>query len=140
MRAEAWDDVLAALRSQGDLVAAWPREAPNGADRCAGSRHRTLGHLRAAQETWLEAIRRFQTAENPRVTLRHPWRKFDSQGYAQRDWAEHMDHYRADRQTWLELVAATDFDRARGGTLNRNPRTCESLTRILQAHEKCHLI
>ncbi len=139
MTEAAWEDLIQTIKSQGELVIAWQPDAPKPeAERCLDSRHRTLGHLRACQEQWLIALQAFLKSDNSNVTFLHPWRHFESQGYASTPWDEHMDVYCNDRKHWLELISGAD--RTRSGKWNRKPDTVEGLTKRLMAHEAHHIL
>lgn len=130
-------DELIALR---DRVANWALEEPNpGAKRCSESRHRTLGHLRAAQETWLQVVRILTEREGAKVSLPHPWRLFDDHHYATLPWQEHRERYLSDRNAWIELLTNPDVNWDATGTLKRKPVSIRSLTKRLLDHERVHV-
>lgn len=138
MSQTAWEELIDRLESQSEIVASWEPDLPNPtAERCLQSRHRTLGHLRACQEQWLIALEAFLVADNPNVTFLHPWRHFETQGYASARWEEHMEAYCRDRRRWIELISTAD--RTRDGKWNRKPDTVEGLTARLAAHEAHHI-
>lgn len=136
----AWQELLERLESQGKVVASWPTTDPApDAPRCEFSRHRTLAHLRACQETWLEAIQMAAGKDNIRMVRPHPWRLFTDHDYQLIPWNEHLKKYVADRATWLELVNLPNLDLNRGGKLSRKPFTIAALTDVLQRHELHHM-
>lgn len=135
-----WQDCLRLLEENRRVVEAWPKADPDPAAlRCEHSRHRTLAHLRAAQETWLEAVLLFAEKEFPRIVRPHPWRLFTDRNYEVLPWEEHLGAFLRDRETWLALAMRPDLDRDRGGKLSGKARTIESFTRILLGHESHHL-
>lgn len=138
MTSREWDDIRRRMDEHEALVAAWEAEPPApGAARCVHSRHRTLAHFRACGETWLAASRAFVERPGVSITLLHPWRLFDRDGYATLPWDEHRAAFLRNRQEWKELMATADL--SAGGKLNRIPHTVESLVRRLVLHEHGHL-
>lgn len=133
-----WQACLGRMDEHERCLRAWEPEEPNpAATHCAQSRHRTLAHLRACQDTWLAACRAFAERQNPRVTLLHPWRLFERDSYELIPWEQHLAVYLADRARWRELLASTD--RTRAGKLNGRECSIASLTEKLVAHEHHHL-
>ena len=93
-----WLAAISDLEALSVEIASWPEAAPNPeVERCEFSRHRTLAHLRAAQETWLEAVRLFAVKENPRLILPHPRRLFKDRRYELVPWVEHRAKFLEDR-------------------------------------------
>ena len=138
MLREEWDALFETLMRTRDLVAGWTPTPPEPqALRCEHSRHRTLAHLRAAQEQWLPIVNEFLARDNPNVTVLHPWRKFDQSNYAEVPWDEHLAHYLADRAQWLALRDIADWNR--GGKWNRKHDTVGGLTARLAGHEAHHV-
>lgn len=133
-----WRTCLQRLdENEQDLLAREP-EAPNlAAARCVDSKHRTLAHLRACQETWLEAALAFHQRPNSRIKLLHPWRLFEKNSYELVPWEDHLAAFRADRLRWKELLATAD--RSTSGKMNEKPFTIEDLTSRLVAHEHYHI-
>lgn len=74
--------------------------------------------------------------DSPSITLLHPWRQFDAQGYARVEWADHLAKFRADRAKWTALREA---DWTRSGKWNRKPDTISRLVWRLVSHEAYHL-
>jgi hypothetical protein len=105
--------------------------------RCVQSRHRTLAHLRACQETWLEACVAFDQKPNPRLKLLHPWRRFEQHSYELIPWETHLAAYLADRARWKALLFSAD--RRKAGKINGQEHSIESLTLRLVSHEHHHL-
>jgi hypothetical protein len=133
-----WALCLRQMDEQERYVRAWePAEPDPGAARCVQSRHRTLAHLRACQETWLEACIAFDQKPKPRLKMLHPWRLFEQKSYEQIPWEEHLAAYLADRGRWKELLKSAD--RQRTGKINDKEHSIESLTGRLVAHEHHHL-
>lgn len=133
-----WQECLRQMDEQEQYICAWEPAEPNpGALRCVHSRHRTLAHLRACQEVWLEACIAFDQKSSPRLKLLHPWRVFEQKSYELIPWEEHLSVYRADRIRWKELLKSAD--RQRTGKINGKERSIESLTSVLVAHEHHHL-
>lgn len=134
-----WQSCFGELESHSQLIAAWEIDLPNPtAQRCIESRHRTLAHLRACQETWLAACLAFETKPGPSLKLLHPWRLFDQKGYADLSWEEHLAAFLEDRVRLLEMLQRVD--RTIGGKVNAKAYTIEGLMagRML-AHERRHL-
>lgn len=135
-----WQDRVGRLRLSRDAIRELPPDLPNPvALRCEFSRHRTLAHLRACQETWLEAAIAFSQRDRVSLTLLHPWRLFEACHYESEPWEDHLSAFLTDRDRWIELVSDPALDRGRGGKLNRNERTIEGLTDLLVHHEIYHL-
>jgi hypothetical protein len=119
-------------------IRAWqPAEPDAAANRCVESRHRTLAHLRACQETWLQACIAFDQKPNPRLKLLHPWRLFEQKSYELISWEAHLAAYLADRARWKELLISAD--RHKTGKINGQEHSIESLTLRLVGHEHHHL-
>ncbi|HLP00306.1 MAG TPA: hypothetical protein VK171_17040 [Fimbriimonas sp.] len=138
---EKWRELLDGLVVQQAIIAEWPPEATcPEAERCEFSRHRTLAHLRAAQETWQEAVQLFAVNDKLSILRPHPWRLFKDLGYELVAWEEHKSKFLGDRQKWIELVSDPSLDRNRGGRLSGKPRMIASLTELLVNHEKHHLV
>ncbi len=134
-----WQSCLGELESHSQLIAAWEIDLPNPtAQRCIESRHRTLAHLRACQETWLAACLAFEAKPGASLKLLHPWRLFDQKGYADLPWEENLAAFMDDRVRLLEMLRRVD--RTIGGKVNANAYTIEGLIagRML-AHERHHL-
>jgi hypothetical protein len=135
-----WLKLLEEMDALEAIVKAWePCEPDVAALRCEQSRHRTLAHLRAAQETWLKGVLLFAAKDGASLNPPHPWRLFENEGYASRPWEEHREAYLADRAQWRALVRQPDLDRDRGGRLSRNQCTIATLTRRLVYHERHHV-
>jgi hypothetical protein len=135
-----WQSYVEMLDAHRLLIEAWPATDPDlAALRCEHSRHRTLAHLRAAQETWLEAVLLFATQENVRIVRPHPWRLFKDRSYESVPWHEHHAAFLTDRAEWQKLLQQPGLDRNRGGKLSGKVRTIASLTSILVNHEKHHI-
>jgi len=133
-----WQECLRQMDEHEQHICAWQPEAPDpGAVRCVQSRHRTLAHLRACQESWLEACLAFDQKERPRLKMLHPWRVFEQNSYEQVSWEDHLAAYRADRIRWKELLRSSD--RQRSGKINDKEHSIESLTHRLVSHEHHHL-
>ncbi|MBS1703910.1 MAG: hypothetical protein JST12_19760 [Armatimonadetes bacterium] len=134
-----WDELLKELDAHRQHIEAWEPDAPKpDAARCVQSRHRTLAHLRACQETWLAACLAFAERPGASLKLLHPWRLFDQQSYALGSWDEHRRAFLTDRQRLLELLRTCD--RTIGGKVNGNSYTIESLIAgRVAAHERHHL-
>lgn len=134
-----WHQLFDALRHQRSIIEKWPVHVPDpGAERCEQSVHRTLGHLRACQELWLLTARAFIRSPGVVLTVPHPWRVFDKEGYVNVPWEEHMARYHDDRETWLQMEAEVDPEV--GGKWNKRPDTVFGLTRRLAEHENYHLL
>jgi len=119
-------------------IRAWQRAEPDiTAQRCVESRHRTLAHLRACQETWLEACIAFDQKPAPRLKMLHPWRLFEQKSYERVPWEDHLAVYLADRARWKDLLKSAD--RHRSGKINDKERSIARLTQILVSHEHHHL-
>ena len=139
MTEDEWRDCLRRMDDNARSIEMWePAEPDASALRCVDSRHRTLAHLRACQETWLTACAAFAERSEPRFSLPHPWRVFEHYGYATIAWHDHLAAYVADRTRWKAILSTAD--RMRGGVVDGKPRTIASLTGRLVAHEKRHLI
>jgi hypothetical protein len=133
-----WQDGLRRMDEHERLILLWePAEPDPAAVRCVHSRHRTLAHLRACQETWLEACLAFHQRPNSSLKLPHPWRLFDQRSYESVAWNDHLSAFQTDRARWKDLLRSAD--RTKGGKLNGKPSTIESLTAKLIAHEHQHL-
>jgi hypothetical protein len=133
-----WQDCLRQMDEHEQYLCAWQSEPPNpDAKRCVQSRHRTLAHLRACQESWLEACLAFDQKPNPRLKMLHPWRVFEQKSYELISWEDHLAVYLADRARWKQLLKSAD--RHKGGQINDREHSIESLTRRLVAHEHHHL-
>jgi hypothetical protein len=119
-------------------IRAWqPEDPPPAAERCVQSRHRTLAHLRACQESWLEACLAFDQKPTPRLKMLHPWRVFEQKSYELLSWEEHLTAYLADRGRWKQFLKSAD--RHKTGKINDREHSIESLTERLVAHEHHHL-
>ena len=133
-----WQECLRQMDEQEQYIRDWlPAQPALDAQRCVESRHRTLAHLRACQETWLEACLAFAEEPHPRMKLLHPWRLFEQKSYERIPWGEHLAAFLADRMRWKELLKSAD--RQRTGRINGQEHSIESLTRRLVAHERHHL-
>ena len=133
-----WQACLRRMDEHEEHICAWQPEEPDpGAARCVHSRHRTLAHLRACQETWLAACIAFDQKPRPRLKLLHPWRLFDRDSYELVSWDDHLAAFRADRVRWKALLSATD--RQKTGKINDKEHSIEGLTERLVAHEHHHL-
>lgn len=133
-----WNDCMLQMDVNEKYIRSLEAHAPdNSAQRCCQSLHRTLGHLRACQEIWLQASIAFDQRPNSRLKLLHPWRVFEQNGYELILWEEHLQSFLHHRAEWKELLNATN--RINGGKLNGNDQTIESLTGRLVAHEQYHL-
>ena len=138
MQREEWESLLGSLeRTRDEVVKLFPEGPSPVAARCEHSRHRTLAHLRACQEQWLEVVAQFLNRDNPSVKILHPWRKFAQEGYDGVPWGEHMQKFLKDRAAWLELRSLPEWNRV--GKMNGKPETVASLTRRLALHEEQHL-
>ena len=140
-RADTESDWLECLRQMDEnelYIYALPRaEADLNATRCVQSRHRTLAHLRACQESWLDACIAFDNETNPRLKMLHPWRVFDQMSYERILWEDHLPKFLSDRARWKQLLIGADRDKS--GKINDKVHSIESLTRRLVAHEQHHL-
>lgn len=133
-----WMECLRQMDVHEQYICAWPPEAPDpGALRCVKSRHRTLAHLRACQETWLEACIAFDQKLSPRLKMFYPWRLFEQKSYELISWEDHLAAFLADRVRWKDLLKSTD--RQKTGKVNDRAHSIESLTQGLVAHEHHHL-
>jgi hypothetical protein len=133
-----WDAHLDTLAANLAVVSAWPATPPEpDALRCEHSRHRTLAHLRACQQQWLSIVQAFVAADPPRIKVLHPWRLFESDGFATRPWEEHFERFERDRRVWLNLRETVDWNL--GGRWNGKADTIGGLTSRLASHERCHL-
>lgn len=135
---DEWQECLRQMDENEQYIIAWQAVEPDvTAKRCVESRHRTLAHLRACQESWLEACIAFDQKINPRLKMLHPWRVFEQKSYELIPWEEHLAVYLADRARWKQLLNSTDVHKS--GKINDKPHSIESLTRRLVAHEYHHL-
>ena len=134
-----WQECIRSLEEHGRHIATWEPDVPNPtALRCVQSRHRTLAHLRACQETWLAACVAFEAKPGASLKLPHPWRLFEQKGYANLAWREHMAAFTDDRARLIEVLRR--IDRTIGGKVNANKYTIESLMAgRMAAHERDHL-
>jgi len=133
-----WQDCLRQMDENATYICTLPPSEPDPtATRCVQSQHRTLAHLRACQESWLEACIAFDKETNPRLKMLHPWRVFDTESYEAIRWEDHLAKFLADRARWKQLLE--DADRDKSGKINNNVHSIESLTRRLVAHEHYHL-
>lgn len=133
-----WADCLTRLDEHEQHILAWEPDQPNPAAlRCIHSRHRTLAHLRACQESWLEACIAFEAKPNARLKMLHPWRLFEQKSYELVPWEDHLAVFRADRIRLKEFLKTAD--RSRGGKINSNEHTIEGLVSRIVAHEHHHL-
>jgi len=138
MEQTEWDDLFRSLGRTRDLVTAWTPEPPNpAATRCEHSRHRTLAHLRACQEQWMDVVDGFLSREKPSITILHPWRKFDQGAYAELSWETHLEKFLTDRERWLRWQDTAD--RTRSGKMNRKDFTVGDLASRLANHESYHV-
>ena len=136
-RAE-WSNLFIRLTNHLITIQKWPFEEPVlDIVRCAQSKHRTLAHLRACQEQWLEVVTLFAQRESPSVTILHPWSIFESKQYAAQSWDIHMEKFVEDRHKWLELQHSVDW--RQGGKWNRRRDDIGGLTKRLADHETHHL-
>jgi hypothetical protein len=119
------------------ICALQPEEPAPSALRCVHSRHRTLAHLRACQESWLEACIQFQNLPKARLKMLHPWRVFEQKSYELLSWEDHLNVYLADRARWKDLLKSAD--RQKKGKINGKEFSIESLTERLVSHEHHHL-
>jgi len=139
MNDKEWKETLTAMDANRAFIESWSEAEPDPvAARCEFSRHRTLAHLRAAQEFYLEAVLAFAERDNPSVTVLHAWRRFTLNRYEVLPWRTHLEAYQRDRTKWEQLVRDPSLDRSRGGRFNRNERTIASLTQGLVTHEQAH--
>lgn len=135
-----WSETIRALHTQCAKVSSWPPTAPNpAAQRCRECRHRTLAHLRAAQEIWLQVARHIAGQSPKGIRSLHPWTVFTNENYAQRSWHEHRDKFLKDRQEWIKLVHNPLADRTLSTQFNGKLITLEQLTQKLVIHEAHHL-
>lgn len=138
MTPEEWEAYLGRMDEHERLITAWEVDLPNpNAARCVHSRHRTLAHLRACQETWFQACLKFADKPSTRVKLLHPWRLFEQRSYEAVSWEEHMTAYKADRQRWKEFLESAD--RQTSGKYNGKDASIETMTCRLIDHEHHHL-
>jgi hypothetical protein len=138
MTEDEWQDCLRQMDEHEQYIRAWrPAEPDPAAARCVQSRHRTLAHLRACQESWLEACIAFDQKPNPRLKMLHPWRLFEQKSYELVAWEDHLAAYLADRSRWKQLLKS--MDRYKAGKINDKVHSAESLTAHLVAHEHHHL-
>lgn len=139
MTEREWAECLRQMEENEREIDSWRPEMPNfAAKRCSESRHRTLGHLRACQETWLGACLAFNQEPEPKLTLLHPWTVFGSKSYGAVPWTDHMATFLSDRGLWKELLHSCDRDSS--GWINGQEHSIESLTRRLVLHERRHLL
>src|SRR4051794_16264917 len=100
-----WRDCLRRMDVHEQHIRDWEAVAPDpAAQRCVHSRHRTLAHLRACQETWLDGCLAFDQTSAPRLKLLHPWRLFEQQSYELIPWEQHLTVFLADRARWKQLL------------------------------------
>ena len=133
-----WQDCLRRMDEHEEHISAWlPAEPDPKASRCVHSRHRTLAHLRACQETWLEACIAFEQRQKPRLKLLHPWRLFEQKSYELVPWEDHLAAFKADRLRWKEMLKTAD--RHKTGKINEKEHSIEGLTDRLVSHEHHHL-
>ena len=133
-----WQDCLRQMDANEQYIRAWqPAQPDAAAKRCVQSQHRTLAHLRACQESWLEACLAFDQKPNPRLKMLHPWRVFEQKSYELIAWEDHLAVYLADRARWKQLLKTAD--RHKSGKINAKEHSIESLTRHLVGHEHHHL-
>jgi hypothetical protein len=124
-----WQDCLRQMEEHEQYICAWdPAEPDVTAKRCVQSRHRTLAHLRACQESWLEACLAFDQKLNPRLKMLHPWRLFEQKSYELLSWEDHLAVYLADRARWKHLLKSAD--RHKSGKINDKEHSIESLTKF----------
>jgi hypothetical protein len=133
-----WQECLRQMDENETYICTLPPSEPDPtAVRCVQSRHRTLAHLRACQESWLDACIAFDNETNPRLKMLHPWRVFDQMSYERILWEDHLAKFLSDRARWKQLLEGAD--RNKSGKLNNSVHSIESLTRRLVAHEHYHL-
>ena len=133
-----WQACLRQMDENEQFICAWkPAEPDPSATRCVKSRHRTLAHLRACQETWLEACLAFDQKPHPRLKMLHPWRAFEQKSYELISWEDHLAVFLADRARWKALLLTVD--RKKMGKINDKEHSIESLTQRLVSHEHHHL-
>jgi hypothetical protein len=133
-----WQECLHQMDEHEQYIHAWqPADPDPSAIRCVQSRHRTLAHLRACQESWLEACVAFDQKLNPRLRVLHPWRVFEQKSYELIPWEDHLAVYLADRARWKHLLKTAD--RHKSGKINDKEHSIESLTKRLVGHEHHHL-
>ena len=133
-----WQECLGQMDEQEQYLRAWQHAEPDlTAKRCVQSRHRTLAHLRACQESWLEACIAFDQKPNTRLKMLHPWRVFEQKSYELISWEDHLAAYLTDRARWKQFLKSAD--RQKTGKINDKEHSIESLTRRLIAHEHHHL-
>lgn len=138
MKDSEWAGILDQMdRNEEHLRTLGPEEPGPRSARCSESLHRTLGHLRACQETWLEACLAMARTENPSLKLLHPWRIFEQRSYHLEPWDDHLRTFLSDRAKWKGLLEETE--RSRMGKVNGTAHSIESLTRRLVLHEAQHL-
>jgi uncharacterized damage-inducible protein DinB len=138
MTESEWQACLRQMDEHERYICSWqPAEPDAAAKRCVESLHRTLAHLRACQETWLEACIAFDQKPSPRLKLLHPWHLFERQSYELIAWETHRAAYLTDRARWKELLISAD--RQKSGKINGKEHSIESLTQRLVAHEHHHL-
>lgn len=126
------------MDEQEQHIRAWePAEPDPSAIRCVHSRHRTLAHLRACQETWLAACLAFDQKPGARLKMLHPWRLFEQNSYELVSWDNHLAAFLADRARWKELLQSAD--RQKTGKINDKEFSIESLTHRLVGHEHHHM-
>jgi hypothetical protein len=74
------------------------------------------------------------------VTILHPWRHFDREGFETVPWDIHMGRFLEDRAWWLKLGETGTVETwLYGGKPNRNPRTVGQLIEALAEHEAHHI-
>lgn len=133
-----WRERLRQMDDHEQHIRSWPLEQPDpGATRCVQSRHRTLAHLRACQESWLEACLAFNERTKPRLKILHPWRAFEQRSYELVPWEDHLATFLADRLAWKNVLKSAD--RQKTGWINGKEHSIESLTDRLVSHEHHHL-
>ena len=138
MTARKWIQCLARLDELERYIYTLEPESPNpSAARCIQSRHRTLAHLRACQELWVDACFVFKQQPGARLKILHPWRAFKLQRYDLLPWEDHMYAFRADRKRLNELLKTSDP--SAGGAINEVEYTIEKLVHRIVSHEDQHL-
>lgn len=138
MQSSEREDYISRLKSQAEQISAWENSSPDPlAQFCNDSPHRTMGHLRACQEQWLNALQAFVDRDNPSVSFLHPWRHFEAQAYQSVSWESHLEKFMSDRELWIKLISHADWER--GGRWNRKQDTVGGLTVRLVRHEQKHL-
>ena len=139
MNNSEWQALLAKMDEHEAFIDAWEPEPPDpSAQRCVQSKHRTLAHLRACQEQFLEVCLAFAEKPGGRIKLLHPWRHFEKNSYELVTWEEHLAKFKGDRLNWKRMLETTD--RTLSGRHNHyEERSIETYTNYLLSHEHHHL-